>query len=188
VTNNSFCNAISNGLFHVDADDGRYPFAASGSYRWERAFSPIFSVPQNAQWVTIDLDICYDTEDDPLFSTVAYDGAFLRITDPTPGRTLRSVYADAFAQSLANGNIFGYPKHLADDRTAAYFGDTSAWAGTSNGFQHVTITLPGMAGKSAQLRFEYTQDQSGTCLNLRPTDAGCGVLIDNIVIRSVTEN
>jgi hypothetical protein len=188
ITNSSFCQAKSNGLFHIDANDGLRPNSAAGSYRWERAFSPIFNIPNDAQWVTVDLDICYDTEDDPLFPIVAYDGAFLRITDQTPNRTLRSVYSDAYAETLTTGSLLGYPKHLADDRTAAYFGDTSAWAGTSGGFQHVTITLPGMAGSMVQLRFEYTQDQSGTCLDVRPKDAGCGVVIDNIVIRSVAVN
>ena len=182
----SFCNATSNGLFHVDVEDGRSPL--SSNYRWERAYSPIFDVPSDAQWVTVDFDICYDTEDDVLYPTIAYDGAFLRIADRTPGRTLRSVYSDAFAETLATGNQIGYPKHLNDDRTSSYFGDTSAWAGTSNGMQHVTIRLPGMAGSAAQLRFEYTQDQFGTCLDVRSTSTACGVLIDNIVVRSVKSN
>ena len=184
TSNNSFCSATSNGLFHQNANDGR---TASNNYRWERALSPIFNVPTDAQWVTVDFDICYDTEDDGLYPTVAYDGAFLRITDQTPGRTLRSVYTDAFAETLNTGVLIGYPKHLSDDRTSTYFGDTSAWSGTSNGMQHVTIRLPGMAGSAAQLRFEYTQDAVGTCQDVRPSTA-CGVLIDNVVVRSVKSN
>ena len=185
TTNKSFCNATSNGLFHIDAEDGR---TASNAYRWERALSPTFNVPSDAQWVTVDFDICYDTEEDVLYPTIAYDGMFLRIADLTPGRTLRSVYADAFAETLTTGNLLGYPRHLTDDRTAAYFGDTSAWSGTSNGMQHVTIRLPGMAGSAAQLRFEYTQDQFGTCRDVRSASTSCGVLVDNIVVRSVKPN
>ena len=36
--------------------------------------------------VTVDFDVCYDTEDDPVLPVLAYDGFFLRITDVTPGR------------------------------------------------------------------------------------------------------
>lgn len=185
TTNRTFCGATSNGLFHIDAEDGR---TITNNYRWERAFSPTFSVPADAQWVTIDLDICYDTEDDVSFPVLAYDGAFLRVTDQTTGHTIRSVYADAFAETLNVGNLLGYPKHLADDRTASYFGDTSAWAGDSGGVKHVTIRVPGMAGSTGQLRFEYTQDAYGTCKDVRPDRTVCGVLIDNIVVRSVKSN
>src|SRR5262249_33302102 len=42
----------------------------------------------------------------------------------------------------------------------------------------------GMAGRYAQLRFEYTQDSSATCADVRPGHT-CGVLFDNLVIKSV---
>jgi hypothetical protein len=60
----------------------------------------------------------------------------------------------------------------------------SAWAGESQGFKHVRMRLPGMAGSTAQLRFEYTQDAIATCGDVRPGHA-CGVTVDNIVVRSV---
>jgi hypothetical protein len=41
-----------------------------------------------------------------------------------------------------------------------------------------------MAGSTAQLRFEYTQDAIATCGDVRPGHA-CGVTVDNIVVRSV---
>ena len=41
-----------------------------------------------------------------------------------------------------------------------------------------------MAGSTAQLRFEYTQDSFGTCSDVRPGHS-CGVLIDNIFVQSV---
>ena len=40
-----------------------------------------------------------------------------------------------------------------------------------------------MAGTTAQLRFEYTQDAFGICCDVRPGHS-CGVLVDNIVMRS----
>jgi hypothetical protein len=61
----------------------------------------------------------------------------------------------------------------------------SVWAGSSGGFQHVRMKLPGAAGSRIQLRFEYAQDQFGTCADLRPGTA-CGVMVDNVLIKSVT--
>jgi hypothetical protein len=60
----------------------------------------------------------------------------------------------------------------------------SAWAGFSNGVQHVHLQMPGMAGTTFQLRWEYTQDSNGICSDVRPGHS-CGVLVDNIVIKSV---
>jgi hypothetical protein len=41
-----------------------------------------------------------------------------------------------------------------------------------------------MAGTTAQLRFEYAQDQFGSCADVRPGHA-CGVIIDNVKVQSV---
>jgi hypothetical protein len=46
------------------------------------------------------------------------------------------------------------------------------------------MRLPGMAGSTIQLRWEFTQDSNGTCADLRFFHS-CGVLIDNIVMNSV---
>lgn len=184
TTSKSFCGVTSNGLFHINAADG----TASGDYRWERAFSPTFAVPANAQYVTVDFDVCYDTEDDPILPILAYDGFFLRFTDLTPGNTTRSVYADAFDTTMTTGDYLVYPKHLNDDRSANYFGDTSAWAGDSGGVVHVSMRLPGMAGTTVQMRWEFTQDQTATCTDVRPSHTQCGVWVDNIVVRSVASN
>jgi hypothetical protein len=178
-TSNSFCGA-SNKLFHPNADDG--PVGGTPS-RWERLFSPSFAVPGNAEYVTIDFDVCYDTEDDPNFRIRAYDGLFLRITDLTPGRTLRSVLAEAFEQEFTTDSFNHYPKHLPRNGDPNYFEDMSAWAGSSNGIQHVHMKLPGMAGSTAQLRFEFTQDGLFTCADVRPGHT-CGVAVDNVVVRS----
>jgi len=56
----------------------------------------------------------------------------------------------------------------------------SAWAGSSSGVKHVKAKLPGTAGSTLQLRFEYTQDSNTIC-SVPP----CGVAVDNIVVQSV---
>jgi hypothetical protein len=144
----------------------------------------VFVVPADSHYVTVDMDVCYDTEDDPSFNILAYDGFFLRVTDLTAGRLLRSVLAEAFADEFVTGTFFHYPKHLPRSGDPAYFQDMSAWAGESQGFRHVRLRLPGMAGSTAQLRFEFTQDSFFICSDVRPGHA-CGVAFDNLVVRSV---
>jgi len=175
ATSGTFCATSSNAAFHTD----------SASTRWERLFGPSFDVPAAAQYVMVDFDVCYDTEEDPAFNVLAYDGFFLRVTDMTTGRTLRSVLAEAFADEFTTGTKDDYPRHLPRNSNPNYFADMSAWAGSSTGFQHVHMRLPGMAGSTAQLRFEYTQDSVGTCVDVgRP--GPCGVMLDNVVVESVT--
>ncbi len=178
-----FCGATSNGVFHANANDGPPGVRPS---RWERLRSPVFTVPADAEYVTVEFDICYDTEDDPNLNVQAYDGVFLRVTDLTPGRAaLRSVLAEAFADQFTTDDQFHYPKHLPRSGDPFYFEDMSAWAGDSQGVKHVRMRLPGMAGSTAQLRFEFTQDGFATCADVRPGHA-CGVLLDNVVVKSVT--
>ncbi|MDE2367919.1 MAG: exo-alpha-sialidase [Burkholderiales bacterium] len=178
-TSNSFCGTTSNALFHVNANDAGNPT------RFERAFSPLIGVPAGAQYVTLEFDTCYDTEDDPSYHVLAYDGLMLRITDQTPGRTLRSVLVEAYAEEFTTGGLNHLPKHLPRNSSSAYLQDLSAWAGFSNGFKHVKLRLPGMQGSTVQMRWEYTQDAGGICSDVRPGHA-CGVMVDNIVMRSVT--
>ena len=183
TTSNTFCGAASNAAFHQNAADGPGPSPFTNT-RFERLFSPLFVVPGNADYVTIDMDVCYDTEDEPALRVQAYDGFLLRVTDQTPGRLLRSVLAEAFEDVFTTGSFFHYPKHLPRSGNAAYFQDMSAWAGDSQGFKHVRMRLPGMAGSTAQLRFEFTQDAIATCSDVRPGHA-CGVSFDNLVVASV---
>ena len=175
-TSPGFCGTTSNGAFHVNT---------AGS-AWQRLFSPAFAVPADSQWVTVEFDVCYDTEDEPLLNIWAYDGLFLRVTDLTGGtHTLRSVLTEAFEDQFTTDGFFGYPKHFPRNSDPAYFEDMSVWAGTSGGaFQHVRMRLPGMAGTIAQLRFEYAQDAFGTCADVRPGHS-CGVIIDNVKVQSV---
>src|SRR5262249_26257229 len=65
-----------NALFHINANDG-----GGDSTRWERALSPSIGVPANASFATLDFDVWYNTEDDPNFGVLAYDGFLLRIVD-----------------------------------------------------------------------------------------------------------
>ncbi len=174
----SFCGT-SNGAFHQNANDG------PTNTRFERLFSPTFNVPATSGYVTVDFDVCYDTEDDPAFNILAYDGLLLRVTDLTPGHLLRSVLVEAFQDQFTTGSFEGFPKHFPRNSNSAYFQDMAAWAGFSNGVKHVHLRLPGMAGTTSQLRFEYTQDAFGICSDVRPGHS-CGVLVDNVVVKSVT--
>lgn len=174
------CN-LSNGAFHANAEDGP---ALGGATRFERLFSPAFEVPADADYVTVEFDVCYDAEDFPPFEVFAFDGFLLRIADLTPGRLLRSVLVEAFADEFTTGERRHYPKHFPRSSNTAYFQDMSAWSGESAGLKHVRMRLPGMEGSTAQLRFEYTQDAVGTCADLRPGHA-CGVFFDNVVVKSV---
>lgn len=181
-TRPGFCGATSNGAFHQNAFDA--PSPTDSPSRWERLISPTLQAPLDAEHVTVEFDLCYDTEDDPSFRVLAYDGLFLRLTDVTAGHTLRSVLAEAFADQFQTGSQLHYPKHFPRSSDPAYFEDMSAWAGDSGGVRHVSLRLPGMAGTSFQLRFEFTQDGSASCSDVRPGHA-CGVLLDNVVVKSV---
>ena len=116
---------------------------------------------------------------------LAYDGFFLRVTDLTPGRVLRSVLAEAFEDEFTTGPIQHYPRHLPRSNDPNYFQDMSVWAGVSEGVTHVRLRLPGMQGSAAQLRFEYTQDGLLTCQDVRP-GSECGVFVDNVVVKAVS--
>jgi hypothetical protein len=177
TTSNTFCGT-SNGAFQPNNDTG------PSLTRWQRLFSPAFNVPAEADYVVVEFDVCYDTEDDPVLPVTAYDGFFLRVTDLTAGRTLRSVLAEAFADEFTTGDIKHYPEHLPRSSNPNYFEDMSVWGGDSGGIRHVRMRLPGMQGSVAQLRFEYTQDLVFNCQDVRPSPA-CGVFVDNVVVRSV---
>ena len=185
TTNSTFTG--SNAAFHANANDAANPT------RFERLFSPLIVVPASAEYVTLDFDVKYDTEDDQYdyagqhFNVLAYDGFLLRITDQTPGHTLRSVQVESFAEEFTTGALQFYPKKMPRNSSTAYLQDLSAWAGFSNGVQHVHLKLPGMAGTTVQLRWEYTQDSGGTCADLRPGHT-CGVAFDNIVMNSVVSS
>jgi hypothetical protein len=95
------------------------------------------------------------------------------------------VLAEAFADEFTTGALQHYPRHFPRSSNPNYFEDMSAWSGFSNGMKRVRMRLPGMAGSTAQFRFEYTQDAFATCADVRPGHT-CGVQVDNIVVRSVT--
>src|SRR5205807_2661015 len=73
--------------------------------------SPTFVVPAASEYVFVDFDVAFDTEDDPLFNIQTYDGLILRIGDLTPGRVARGVAAEAFAEDFLTGAANFYPKH-----------------------------------------------------------------------------
>jgi hypothetical protein len=184
TTNNAFCGTTSNALFHINANDGPGT-NGSNQTRFERVASPNITIPANAQYVTLDFDICYDTEEDSNFNIQAFDGADLRITDFSTGHVARANFMEAFADSIMTGSLMYYPRHNVRSSNANYLQDISLWSGDSQGFKHVSMVLPGMQGTTVQLRPDFTQDGSLTCTNLRPTHTLCGVSIDNIVMKSV---
>ena len=114
--------------------------------------------------------------------TVCCDAAHALHGPFTTGHIARSVLIDAFESKFTTDDAQGYPKHFPRGR-APYFEDMSAWSGDSGGVKHVKVRLPGMAGTSIQMRWEYTQDSGGICSDVRPGHS-CGVLLDNIVMRS----
>jgi hypothetical protein len=181
VTSNTFCGA-SNAAFHQNADDN----PGGNPTRFERLLSPEYVVPADSDYVSVEFDVCVDTEDDPNFNVLAYDGLALRVTDLTPGRTVRSVLVEAFDDEFITNGFKHYNKHLPRSGNPNYFQDMSVWAGDSGGPWHVRLRLPGMAGSTAQLRFEYTQDGSATCLDVGGGPI-CGVSVDNVVVNSVKE-
>jgi len=189
VTSGSFCNTSSPGAFHANANDG---LNGGSPIRFERLVSPNITVPADSQYVTLDYDVCYDTEDDPDFHIQAFDGFLLRFFDVTDGHFKgtsltdpgRAVLAEAFDTDFTTAGFKHYPKHFPRNNNTRYFQDMSAWAGDSQGMQHVHQRFPGMQGTTFNLRFEFTQDSGGTCADLRPGHA-CGVFVDNIVLQSV---
>ena len=182
VTSNTFCGSSSNAAFHQNANDN----GTGNPTRFERLLSPQYVVPADSDYVSVEFDVCTDTEDDPNFNILAYDGLSLRVTDLTPGRFLRSVLAEAYDDEFTTDGFKHFPKHLPRNSNPAYFQDMSVWAGDSGGPMHVRLRLPGMAGSTAQLRFEYTQDGSATCLDVGGGPI-CGVSVDNVVVKSVKE-
>src|SRR4029077_17846165 len=89
-------------------------------------------------------------------------------------------------EEFTTGGAPFYPKKFV--RSSNSLNTLSAWAGDSNGFKHVHLKLPGMAGSVVQLRWEFQQDSGGTCTDLRPSHTDCGVGFDNIVMSSVVSS
>ncbi len=173
-----------NALFHIEAEDG----VNSDATRWEQISSPAIVIPAVASYVTLDFDAWYDTEDNtysPGLNVYGFDGATLRIKDLTTGRFARTNLVEAFAEEFTTGSQFHFPKHLPRSDNSAYFQDMSVWGGDSGGWQHVRLKLPGMAGSTVQLWWDYTQDANGIASDVRPGHTYCGVAIDNIVMSSV---
>ena len=81
--------------------------------RWERLFSPNFAVPADSDYVTLDFDVCTDTEDDPNFQIQAFDGLTLRIFDATPGTTARSVLVEALRGRAHHERLQALPEASA---------------------------------------------------------------------------
>jgi hypothetical protein len=173
---------VSNGAFHQNANDN-----GAGDPTRDERLSVTLAVPASSQYVTVDFDIAYDTEDSPDQKVLAYDGSLLRTTDATAGFALiAEAYADQIVTATpGSGFIFHYPKHFPRSNSVRYLQDMSAWSGDSGGYKHVSMRLPGMASRTVLFRWDFVQDGGGICTDVRASDTNCGVLIDNIVINSV---
>src|SRR2546427_4159591 len=138
TTRNTF-NPGNNGAFHTNANDG--DGLPPDPTRWERFLSPIIVVPPDSEYVILDFDVKYDTQDDPNFNILAYEGFLLRIGDYDPSSSppalFRAVMAEAFEEEFTTGNQNHYPKHFPRSHNDRYFQDISAWAGDSAGLKHV---------------------------------------------------
>ncbi|WP_437562042.1 hypothetical protein [Sorangium sp. So ce542] len=150
--------------------------------------SPAVTIPERSgeSHVTLDFDLTYELEDDPQRLVEAFDGLTLRVEDLTAGAAPRAVLAEAFAEQILTGASHHFPKHLPARDDPGYFGDQSVWSGSSGGSKRVSIRFPGagLVGRTVQLRFDYTQDDSLVCTDIgRP--GPCGVAIDNVVLAAV---
>ncbi|WP_437310156.1 hypothetical protein [Sorangium sp. So ce388] len=149
---------------------------------------PAVTIPESSEnsHITLDFDLTYALEDDPQKLVQAFDGLTLRVEDLTAGAAPRAVLAEAFAERIMTGALHHFPKHLPALDDPEYLADQSVWSGSSDGSKRVSIRFPGegLRGRTVQLRFDYTQDDSKIC-----TDAGhpgpCGVAIDNVVLAAV---
>ncbi|WP_437579956.1 hypothetical protein [Sorangium sp. So ce887] len=150
--------------------------------------SPAVTIPESPgeSHVTLDFDLTYELEDDPHRLVQAFDGMTLRLEDLTAGAAPRAVLAEAFAERIMTGASHHFPKHLPARDDPGYLGDHSVWSGSSGGSKRVSIRFPGagLRGRTVQLRFDYTQDDSLVCTDIgRP--GPCGVAIDNVVLAAV---
>jgi len=118
TTTKNFMGNASNAAFHINANDG----LSRNHTRFERLFSPIVTIPADSEYVLLDFDVAYNAEDDPSFNVLAYDGFLLRITDLTPGNTVRSVPIESFAEEFTTGAVPFYPKHMPRSGAAANSG------------------------------------------------------------------
>jgi hypothetical protein len=181
---NHFANT-TNALWHQNANDS----STTDNTRNEGISTPLIAVPANSKYVLLDFDIAYDTEFEPLLKVADYDGALCRITDftdnPSQGRSvLLEACAEEFTTTWSGGSRSHFPKHFPRNGSSKYFQDMSNWGGISHGTEHVRVKIRGMAGRSVELRFYFTQDRNGTGANTDPGKTDYGVMIDNILFRS----
>jgi hypothetical protein len=174
------------GLYHDNDEDG----PGGESSRIESVLSPIIHVPDNARQIKVEFDIAFNTEDDSVFRTLAYDGCVLRIQDETspnaPTTRLAESIADDIEMSSDHSTVNGLPKHLPESADPDYLQNVGAWGGNSHGLRHVSIFFSHLAGKNIRLRWDYTQDGSG--IASESTGEGRGVLVTNISVNRVSRS
>lgn len=188
--------SVNNTAFRDQPNNSVFMLNDPGVARSERLFSPIMDIPANAEYITLDMDVAYNSEDEAGYRYLGWDGFLLRVLDNTTGRFARSVMIEAFAEEFTTGEIQWYPKDFP--RRNQSFQDIGAWSGHSNGFKHVRMKFPAailtpavglnsLNGAQIQLRFEYEQDgnTTGTVTPGVTSRNVAGVAIDNLVVAVV---
>ena len=151
--------------------------------------SPAITLPANNKAnLIIEFDIKYMLQDNPTRVVEAADGMTLTIVDKS-GDEERRVLLESVARVITTGTANYFPRRIPLRALTGYLDGVSVWSGDSAGVVLVRAVVPmaGLAGSDVSLRFEYTQDDSGDCI-----DSGyigpCGVSVDNIRVSQLSLN
>ncbi len=132
-----------------------------------RLYATTLAVPAGTTYLDVDFDIKYDTEVQD--SRLAFDAASFEYA--VDGSASHFASADAIDMSLR------YDHYVTRNTGGTSQGDRQGWGGSSGGWKHSHLRIPGMAGHTFTPRFSMASDASA---------ATQGVWIDNVVINAVT--
>ncbi|HEY3781129.1 MAG TPA: tandem-95 repeat protein [Fimbriimonadaceae bacterium] len=158
---------------------------------FESVTSPAFKVSPQAEAISVDFDIAYNTDSDVNLAKLVYSGCTLRVieqTDDEAESRLANSIATEFTMEAKGEQRNGYPCHLPESSNPAYFQNVDVWGGVSRGVEHVHFQIPSVGGKKVRLRWDYTEDPQlkghiDTKSGLAP-----GVMISNLVVYSETRS
>ena len=133
-----------------------------------RLFGPAIAIPAGVTYVDVAFDISYDFE--ALDARLGFDGASFEYQ-------LDGVGTNRFGTSDAIDFEYRYTHRLVRASGGSAFGDRSGWSGASNGWQHVRLRIPDLAGHSLTPRLSCTTHASV---------GGTGVYVDNVTVTAIT--